>query len=186
MNKFNNVNTLEILKRILRDNRIGRETCTIIITGRSGPTGKTWLCNELVKNGYRAMEMSPLFHSLNLKDDGINHVVVDDSVDQVIVVLNEILPMYLNKGYGGLRFNPDDVYMFETRAEAENVLFKMKQIAEQYGSVERADFKELIDMEIDARVDCGYGWVPSTIVKARVVRSRLGFFIEFPQALPIR
>ena len=184
MNKFNNVNTLEILKRILRDNKIRRETCTIIITGRVGPTGKTWLCNELIKKGYRAMEMSPLFHSLNLKDDGTNHVVVDDGMDQVIVVLNEILPMYSNASFRQTKPNHDDIlYIFDIYVEAEQALLAMKQIAAEYGVVTRADFKDLVDITVDASVDCRYGWYPSMINKARIKYGNGGFYIEFPLAV---
>lgn len=182
MNKFNNVNTLEILKRILRDNRIRRETFTIIITGRVGPTGKTWLCNELKKKGYRAMEMSPLFHSLNLKDDGVNHVVVDDCMDQIIVVLNEILPMYLNKGFGNLRFDPDDAYTFDTEAEAAAILRMMRHVVREYGFVTKADFKDMIGRPAD-RNEQKYGWDLSLILKTTIRPNTNGFYIDFPLAV---
>ena len=184
MNKINSVNTLDILKYIIRHNEINRDAFTIIITGRVGPTGKTWLCKELCNKGYRAMEMSPMVHSLMINNDGVNHVIVDEGVKQVIVVLNEILPMYWGKGFEVSDFDPSGAYTFKTRAEADAVLWEMVQTAEEYGVVTRADFKEILNFKID-KEDLKYGWLPDGISKARVVRMRLGYFIEFPRALPI-
>jgi hypothetical protein len=185
MDRLNNANTLDILKYIIRHDKVKRDTFTILITGRVGPTGKTWLCNELCKIGYKAMEMSPLFHSLRMKDDGVNHVVVDDSVDQVIVVLNEILPMYCGKGFKFHAPNPEDsIYIFQTRADAENALCKLERIAEAYGCTTRKDFNDMINM-ISLEEDFRYGWVDGVIQKARVRSHSLGYFIEFPKATPI-
>lgn len=185
MNRLNNANTLDILKYIIRHDKVKRDTFTILITGRIGPTGKSWLCNELCKIGYKAMEMSPFFHSLQMRDDGVNHVVVDDSTNQVIVVLNEILPMYCAKGFIFHAANPQDsIYIFQTRADAENALYKLKRIAEEYGVVTRKDFNDITHM-ISLEEDHRYGWIDGVIQKARVRSHILGYFIEFPKATPI-
>lgn len=139
------------------------------------------------------MEMSPLFHSLQMKDDGVNHVVVDDSVDQVIVVLNEILPMYCGRNFQNADRNPnvianvsteDSIYIFQTRADAEKALYELIRSAEEYGIVTRKDFNEIIHM-ISLEEDYHRGWLPHTICKARVRSHILGYFIEFPRATPI-
>lgn len=185
MNRLNNANTLDILKYIIRHDKVKRDTFTIIITGRIGPTGKTWLCNELCKYGYKAMEMSPLFHSLQMKDDGVNYVIVDDSVDQVIVVLNEILPMYCGKGFKFHAANPQDsIYIFQTLRDAYEALYKLERIAETYAFVTRKDFNDITHM-ISLEEDHRYGWTDYTIRKAKVRSHSLGYFIEFPKALPI-
>lgn len=185
MNRLNNANTLDILKFIIRHDKIQRDTYTVMITGRIGPTGKTWLCNELCKIGYKAVEMSPLFHSLQMKDDGVNHVVVDDAMDQVIVVLNEILPMYCCKGFKFHATNPQDsIYIFQTRADAENALCKLERIAETYAFVTRKDFNDIIHM-ISLEEDHRYGWTDYTLRKARIRSHVFGYFIEFPRATPI-
>ena len=186
MKKINNVNPLDILKRIMRDDTIKRDTFVIIITGRVGPTGKTWLCKELRDKGYRAMEMSPLFHSLNLKDDGVNHVIIDDCTDQVIVVLNEILPMY-NKNPNPGQFTQEDwleVKQYDIRAEAEEILRQMKQIAEWYGCATRADWMTLNNVD-PKPVDRRWGWVESAVKRARIIPGPFGWFIEFPRAVPL-
>lgn len=33
--------------------------------------------------------------------------------------------------------------------------------------------------------DYHYGWLPDTIRKAQILRTRYGWFIEFPKSLPI-
>lgn len=185
---MNRLNTLDILKYIIRHDKVKRDTFTILITGRAGPTGKTWLCTELCKYGYKAMEMSPRFRSLQLKDDGVNYVIVDDSVDQVIVVLNEILPMWCGKGFKDFtisnRNKEDSIYIFQTRGEAEKALNKLEMIAETYGCVTRKDFNDITHM-ISLEEDYRYGWIDGVIQKARVRSHILGYFIEFPIATPI-
>ena len=65
---------------------------TYIIMGRPGPTGKTWLRNELVKNGFNAIEISEdIFFLVNYRDDN-NLIIVRG--DHVVIVLNQILEMY--------------------------------------------------------------------------------------------
>ena len=178
------VNTLAILKWIVNHDKIDRDNYTIIITGRVGPTGKTWLCNELTKLNYRAVENTQLTMSMMLKDDGHNHVFLDDKIKQVVIVLNEILPMYENKWRKVSNFDPTDVFTFKRQVEAYETLYDMIDIANEYGVVTRADFKDLVNLKSDL-LDNKYGWLPDHIRKARVLRTRNGWFIEFPKALPI-
>lgn len=185
MNRLkDNANTLDILKYIMRHNKINRNDWTIIITGRIGPTGKTWLCNELCKKGYRATEDSQLTVARLLSDDGTNHVITNEDAKLVVIVLNEILPMYEDKWRKVSDFDPDEVYTFDIRREAEHVLWDMVDIAAEYGVVTRADFKNLIGRKCDSD-DYHYGWFLDAIRKAQILRTRNGWFIEFPKALPI-
>lgn len=179
------VNTLDILKRIMRNDRIKRGTFTIIITGRIGPTGKTWLCQELCKCGYKAFELTSAARSLLFKDDdGMNHLVVDEGEKQVVVVLNEILTMYEDKWRKVSDFDSKNVYTFNSYRAASRALWCMVDIANQYGVVTRSDFKDLLDLTTN-REDYHYGWLPNTIREARVLRIEHGYFIEFPKALPL-
>jgi hypothetical protein len=168
----------------MRHNKIHRTDWTIVISGRVGPTGKTWLCNELVKAGYRATEHDQLTVARLLMDDGTNHVFVDERVNLVTVILNEVLPMYENKWCKVSDFDPTDVYTFDTRCEADHALWDMVDIADQYGVVTRADFMELVHRDC-SYLDHKYGWLPDTIRKAQVIRLEHGYFINFPKALPI-
>lgn len=178
------VNPLDILKWFIKRSDIDRNNYTIVITGRIGPTGKTWLCNELVKKGYRAMENSQLTMSKLLTDDGMNHVFVDNSAKLVTIVLNEILPMYEDKWRKVSDFDSKYVYTFDTYREASHTLWDMVDIADQYGVVTRADFMELVHRDC-SYLDRKYGWLPDHIRKAQVIGLEHGYFISFPKALPI-
>lgn len=179
-----NANTLDILKYIMRHNKINRNDWTVIITGRIGPTGKTWLCNELCKKGYRATEDSQLTVARLLSDDGTNHVITNEDAKLVVIVLNEILPMYEDKWRKVSDFNPAYTYTFDTYREANHVLWDMVDIADQYGVVTRADFMDLINRD-HGSLDHRYGWLPLDIRKAQVIKLEHGYFISFPKSLPI-
>lgn len=184
MRNIANMNPIDILKYIIRHNKVNRVTYSIIITGRVGPTGKTWLCNELVKLDYRAVESTEFTMAQLLKDDGINHVIVDEEAKHVTVVLNEILPMYEDKWRKVSDFDSKNVYTFDTYREANHILCDMIDIANEYGVVTRADFMDLLNRDC-GYLDRHYGWLPNTIRKARVLKAEYGYFIEFPKALPI-
>lgn len=79
----------------------------------------------------------------------------------------------------------DDVYMFETKEKADEILVIIKQIAKWFGMVFRADVKDLYGMNTEWR-DNRYGWLEADVKKIRVVQTERGYFIEFPQALPLR
>lgn len=70
-----------------------------IITGRGGPTGKTFLCNQLKKNNYNAFEISEDISTLvNYRDDR-NHYIVDHVKKQVVIVLNKLINRETLKHY---------------------------------------------------------------------------------------
>lgn len=74
-----------------------------IITGRSGPTGKTHLYNMLKKNGYNAYEISEDMIDLVDYQDNRNHYKIDYAKKQVMIVLNKRIDVrYLrNDIHGG-------------------------------------------------------------------------------------
>ncbi len=61
----------------------------IIICGKQGPTGKTWLWNELRKAGHNAIEISEGINAFIDYRDNENHMV--DAGFTVIVILNKPL-----------------------------------------------------------------------------------------------
>lgn len=66
---------------------------TYIICGRSGPTGKSWLWNELRKAGHNAIEISEGIGPFVYYRDEENHMVEMGS-NQILIVLNKQLPRY--------------------------------------------------------------------------------------------
>lgn len=64
---------------------------TIIITGRPGPTGKTWLREELRAMGYNAFEISENLYMFVEYSDDKNHVTYDTRDNVIVVVLNKRL-----------------------------------------------------------------------------------------------
>lgn len=70
-----------------------RNEYTVIILGKPGPTGKTWLTTKLLEQGYRAIEISeiPAIYR-NVRFDDCNdedYFEIDDNKKVVIVILNE-------------------------------------------------------------------------------------------------
>lgn len=63
-----------------------------IITGKSGPTGKTFLYEQLKKNGYNAIEISEDMVGLVIYQDTENHYFVDHAKKTLLIVLNK--PIY--------------------------------------------------------------------------------------------
>lgn len=61
---------------------------TFIICGKGGPTGKSWLCNELKKAGHIAIEISEGINRFVSYDDDQNHMC-EAGFNQVVVVLNK-------------------------------------------------------------------------------------------------
>ena len=61
---------------------------TFIICGKGGPTGKSWLCNELKKAGHIAIEISEGINRFVSYDDDRNHMC-EMGFNQVVVVLNK-------------------------------------------------------------------------------------------------
>lgn len=60
-----------------------------IITGKGGPTGKTFLYEMLKKNHYNAVEISEDLMGLVEYRDDKNHYIVDRGKKQVVIVLNK-------------------------------------------------------------------------------------------------
>lgn len=60
-----------------------------IITGKGGPTGKTFLYNKLKKNGYNAIEISEDIAGLVDYRDNKNHYFVNRAKKQLLIVLNK-------------------------------------------------------------------------------------------------
>lgn len=89
------------------------------------------------------------------------------------------------RSYGNTRttsgYSYDDIVL-ETRGEAESVLSRMDEIIEEYDSVRVADLYDLVGITGDY-TDNKYGW--TNIRNARVVRTRDGYKIEMPRALPL-
>lgn len=81
----------EILQHIKLENESAYKTYadyTYVIMGRPGPTGKTWLRNQLVEAGYKAIELSEdLVGLVYYKDDG-NYFRVNHMKKTVLIVLN--------------------------------------------------------------------------------------------------
>lgn len=161
---------------------------TYIIMGKSGPTGKTFLCDMLKRNNFNAIELSEDVIDLVEYNDNKNHYKVDYARKLLLIVLNKPLPsdIYPNKNPGNFTFDDwFEVKQFETRAEAEEILYEMIRIAEMYGDVTRADYLGLLGVT-PTYMDNKYGWVEDGIKKATILRGRFGWFIEFPIAAQIR
>ena len=62
-----------------------------VILGQPGPTGKTWLCDQLRVRDYTSYELP--FETYNFVDfaDKKNHYVVDHINKMVTIILNERL-----------------------------------------------------------------------------------------------
>lgn len=67
---------------------------TYVILGQSGPTGKTWLYNQLKIRGLDVVEISEDICYLVRYEDSDNHYIIDELDLKVIIVLNKLL----NKG----------------------------------------------------------------------------------------
>lgn len=80
-----------ILDHIVLCNDVGAKDYTYIICGHSGPTGKTWLANELKERGYKTIEISESMFGLVYYTDHHNHFIVNGKEKAVLIVLNKSL-----------------------------------------------------------------------------------------------
>lgn len=91
-----------------------------------------------------------------------------------------------DRSYGNTRtasgYSYDDIVL-ESRGEAESVLSRMDEIIDEYDEVRVADLYDLVGITGDY-TDNKYGW--TNIRNARVVRTRDGYKIEMPRALPLK
>lgn len=69
----------------------GMPAPTIIVTGRPGPTGKTWLREQLRAMGYNVIEISESLCWFVEYGDEKNHVVFDGLDNTYVVILNKRL-----------------------------------------------------------------------------------------------
>lgn len=70
----------------------------------------------------------------------------------------------------------------ESRGDAEEVLFRMKEALETYGMVSIADLWDLLG-ESHSYTEQKYGW--TNLDSARVVSLRDGYGFDFPRAIPL-
>lgn len=84
------------------------------------------------------------------------------------------------RGHAGYDYN--DIVV-STRAEAEEVLDRMRELLEQYQMVSVADLYDLVGVT-GKYTDCSYGWVD--LHSADTVRAREGgYLLRLPQARPL-
>lgn len=77
-----------------------------------------------------------------------------------------------------------DEIEFETRGDAEAVLSGMEEILSQYDFVTIADLYDLAEISTNNYNVHKYGW--NDLREAQVVRSRGGFAIKLPRAIPFK
>lgn len=78
-------------------------------------------------------------------------------------------------------YNFDDI-IFDSRGEAENVLIAMEEEIDNYGIVSVSDLYELVGITGNY-TDNRYGW--TNLRTASVARTRDGYTLKLPRALPI-
>lgn len=78
-------------------------------------------------------------------------------------------------------YSYDDIIL-KTRGEAEEVLTKMDELIDMYGTVAVADLYDLVGISGNY-TDNKYGW--TNIRNAEPVRVRDGYMLKLPRALPI-
>ena len=81
--------------------------------------------------------------------------------------------------YGGYSY--DDIIL-SSRGEAEDVLTRMDELMDSYGLVRVADLYDLVGVTGNY-TDNKYGW--TNIRNAEIVRTRDGYAIKMPRAVPI-
>lgn len=79
-------------------------------------------------------------------------------------------------------FDYDDI-LLASRGEAESILDRMDELISTYDVVSVADFYELADITNENYMNNKYGW--KDIRNAKIVRTRDGYMIRMPRALPI-
>lgn len=78
-------------------------------------------------------------------------------------------------------YDYDDIIL-DNRGEAESVLARMDELVETYGLVSVADFYDLVGISGNY-TDNKYGW--TDIRNASIIRTRDGYMIKLPKALPL-
>ena len=80
------------------------------------------------------------------------------------------------------RYSYDDI-IFESRAEAEEVLDRMSEIIDTYGAVSVADLYDLVDVS-GTYTDNNYGW--DNLRNAEAVRVRDGYILKLPKIIDLK
>lgn len=77
--------------------------------------------------------------------------------------------------------------MLDSREQAERVLSYMLDIARNYGVVTRADFLEIVGHpDATSYTDNKWGWLVDSIeLKAQIVTTSIGYFVDLPRAVPL-
>ena len=78
-------------------------------------------------------------------------------------------------------YNFDDIYV-DNRGEAEEVLERMEELVSVYGMVSIADMYDLVGIT-GKYTDNKYGW--TDLRAASVIRTRDGYKIKLPRAIPL-
>lgn len=96
MKELTNLTSEGIYHRIISSNKIRPDDYVCIVFGKPGPTGKSWITEQLNSMGYTAVEISEplLIHGLVSFNDSDNHLIIDDFRKSIVIVLNKILPFY--------------------------------------------------------------------------------------------
>lgn len=76
-----------------------------------------------------------------------------------------------------------DEVILESRGDAEQVISQMGDLIETYGMASVADMYDLVGISCDYTAN-KYGW--TNIRNAEVVRTRDGYMLKMPKALPIK
>lgn len=87
-----------------------------------------------------------------------------------------------NSSRAGSRIMYDDI-LFDSRADAKDVLERMDEIMDEYEIVRVADMFDLAGISCDHTLN-DYGWTDIRSAKVEAVRD--GYIIKMPRALPIR
>lgn len=98
---------------------------------------------------------------------------------------NGIVSPYTNPINGGVPTKPATVYtvnevIFRERANAEEVLLRMKEAISNYGMVSVGDFYDLIEQR-SSFTDQKYGW--KDLSSAEIMRENDGYSIRFPRVV---
>ena len=79
----------KILRHIMYDKFGDSKERTYIIMGKAGPTGKTWLCNELNMHGFTAIEITEdIFELVEYEHTDENYVIRNNTDKHTVIVLN--------------------------------------------------------------------------------------------------
>lgn len=71
------------------------KTRKYVILGKPGPTGKTWMCEQLKKKGCDAIEISEaLACYISYEHDNFNTIYNDLVNNTIVIILNITLPQY--------------------------------------------------------------------------------------------